>query len=138
LMTWSAIGLQDRIAALRMPRGPKGSAPHNTNYHRGADPSGPRDETVREWLVRHHQTPRLIEMLWEPLAVAALNQSIDVASAAPFARVLEEMLGNNPRDASLAVPVKPLDETYALPARDYIEQHGGNVMTNSPARVACG
>jgi zeta-carotene desaturase len=74
-------------------------------------------------------------MLWEPLAVAALNQSIDVASAGPFARALAEMLGNNRRDASLALPLKPLDEMYALPAREYIEMHGGEVRTNSPARI---
>ncbi len=135
LMTWSAIGWRDRIAALRIPRGPKGSAPHEINNRRGADPSGPREETVRQWLVRHHQTPRLIEMLWEPLAVAALNQSIDVASAVPFARALAEMLGNNRRDASLALPLKPLDEMYVLPARAYIEMHGGEVRTNSPAKI---
>ena len=135
LITWSALSWRDRLAALRMPRGPQGSAPNDIDYRRGADPSGPHEETVREWLVRNHQTPRLIEMLWEPLAVAALNQSIDVASAAPFARALAEMLGNNRRDASLALPLKPLDEMYALPARAYIERQSGEVRTDSPARI---
>jgi zeta-carotene desaturase len=121
LMTWSALGWQDRLAALRIPRGPRGAAPLG--------------ETVREWLIRHHQSARLIEMLWEPLAVAALNQSIDVAASGPFARALLEMLGSNPRDASLALPLKPLDEMYALPARAYIENHGGEVRTNAPSRV---
>jgi hypothetical protein len=78
----------------------------------------------------------LIEVLWEPLAVAALNQSIDIAAAAPFARVLSEMLGSHPRDASLAVPVKPLDELYALPAKAFVESRGGEVRTNCPARIA--
>ncbi len=119
LMTWSALGWRDRVAALHI---------------RGAI-KDLQNGTVREWLVRNHQTPRLIEMLWEPLAVAALNQSIDVASAAPFARALAEMLGRHTRDASLALPLKPLDEMYALPARAYIEKHGGEVRTNSPARV---
>ena len=123
LMTWSALGWRDRIAALRIPR----------SVGRGFTPR--QNDTVREWLVGNHQTPRLIEMLWEPLAVAALNQSIDVASAGPFARALAEMLGNNRRDASLALPLKPLDEMYALPAREYIEMHGGEVRTNAPARI---
>jgi zeta-carotene desaturase len=125
LMTWSALSWRDRIAALRMSRAAS---------HKGL----PHMETVREWLVRHHQTPRLVEMLWEPLAVAALNQSIDEASAAPFVRALSEMLGGSPRDASLALPLKPLDEMYARPARAYIEKHGGEVRTNSPASIACG
>jgi hypothetical protein len=34
------------------------------------------------------QTPRLSEVLWEPLAVAALNQSPHVAAAGPFVEVL--------------------------------------------------
>ena len=134
LMTWSALGWRDRITALRIPGAlsPVGRAfTARPASHKGL----PHGETVREWLLRYRQTPRLIEMLWEPLAVAALNQSIDVASATPFARALAEMLGNNRRDASLALPLKPLDEMYALPARAYIEMHGGEVRTNSPVKI---
>ena len=36
---------------------------------------------------------RLREWLWDPLAVAALNQSPDEAAAAPFVRVLAELFG---------------------------------------------
>jgi zeta-carotene desaturase len=89
-------------------------------------------------LVRHHQAPRLIELLWEPLAVAALNQSIDAAAAEPFARVLDAMLGGGPRGAALALPVTPLDEMYALPARAYIEARGGEVRTAAQAQIVCG
>ena len=127
LMTWSALGWRDRLAAIPVGR----AFTARRARHEGL----PHGETVREWLVGRHQTPRLIEMLWEPLAVAALNQPIDVASAAPFARALSEMLGSSPRDASLALPLKPLDEMYALPARAYIEKHGGEVRTNSPASI---
>jgi uncharacterized protein with NAD-binding domain and iron-sulfur cluster len=74
-------------------------------------------------------------MLWEPLAVAALNEPIDVASARPFERSLAEMLGSSPRDASIALPLKPLDELYVVPARKYLEQHGSEVRTNAPARI---
>ena len=133
LMTWSALGWRDRIAAMRIRSAIRRAGPSGVG--RGFTPR--QNDTVREWLVRNHQTPRLIEMLWEPLAVAALNQSIDVASAGPFARALAETLGNNRRDASLALPLKPLDEMYALPAREYIEMHGGEVRTNSPARIEC-
>jgi len=129
VMTWGALRWRDRIAIVHVGRALRA---------RPASLQGAPHETVRGWLVRHRQTPRLIEMLWEPLAVAALNQSIDVASAQPFARVLIEMLGGNPRDASIGLPLKPLDEMYALPARDYIERHGGQVRTNCAARVAFG
>ena len=48
------------------------------------------------------QTPRLIALLWEPLAVAALNQPIDAAAAAPFALVIDRILES--RAASVAGP----------------------------------
>jgi len=131
LITWSALSWRDRLAAMRIRAAIRRAG--SGRVGRGFTPR--QNDTVREWLVRNHQTPRLIEMLWEPLAVAALNQSIDVASAAPFARALAEMLGNNRRDASLALPLKPLDEMYALPARAYIERQSGEVRTDSPARI---
>jgi zeta-carotene desaturase len=121
LATWSALDWRDRVSALRV----------------GRAFTVRRNETVRSWLVRRGQTPRLVEMLWEPLAVAALNQSIDVAAAEPFTRVLAEMLGDDPRDASLAMPMKPLDELYTLPAKAYIEARGGEVRTSAQARIQC-
>ena len=74
-------------------------------------------------------------MLWEPLALAALNQSVRVAAAPPFAAVLAQMLGGGPKDASLALPACPLDQLYAEPARRFIEERGGEVRIGCPARV---
>jgi predicted NAD/FAD-binding protein len=111
LMTWRALGWSDRLAALRMraaireSRGPAGSAPHESSGGRGFMPG---QETVREWLTRHHQTPRLIEMLWEPLAVAALNQSIDVAAAAPLHACSPKCLAAFARCLP-CTPIKPLE-----------------------------
>jgi squalene-associated FAD-dependent desaturase len=91
--------------------------------------------TVADWLDRHGQTGRLREWLWEPLAVAALNQEPEEASAAPFVTVLGHMFGSDPRAASIALPVTPLHEMYALPAQRYIEERGGEVRLNSLSRI---
>jgi hydroxysqualene dehydroxylase len=125
VMTWNALGWRDRLSALKMRAALADSA-------RAAFPI---QLTVRQWLIEHQQTPRLIEMLWEPLAVAALNQPIDRAGAAAFAAVLRPMFGGTPRDAALALPSKPLDEMYAGPARSYIEERGGDVRVSSPATI---
>jgi squalene-associated FAD-dependent desaturase len=93
------------------------------------------DETVDEWLTRHGQRGRLREWLWEPLAVAALNQSPKEASAGPFVKALAEMFGPSQSDASLVLPLKPLHEMYALPAKRYVEARGGEVRLNALARV---
>ena len=92
-------------------------------------------ETVENWLIRNGQTARLREMLWDPLALAALNQPPAHAAAPSFARVLAEMFGPDPRAAAIALPTRPLHEMYAEPARAYIERHGGTVRTGAPATV---
>lgn len=118
---WKGIGWGDRAALFHM---------------RDID-DGPAGETVRQWLVRHRQTPRLVELLWEPLAVAALNQSIDEASGVAFAGVLRRMFTDDRRACALGLPLKALDELYAIPAREYIERAGGAVRVNAPGRVTC-
>ena len=128
VVSWSALGWRDRLAVLRMRGAIRGP---------GRSPSPGESETVRQWLLRYRQTSRLIELLWEPLAVAALNQSIDSAAAASFLGVLERMFSGGPRGAALALPLKPLDEVYAHPAREYIERHGGSVRTGATARIEC-
>jgi predicted NAD/FAD-binding protein len=92
-------------------------------------------EMVENWLIRNGQTSRIREMLWEPLALAALNQPPRQAAAPAFARVLGEMFGDDPRAAAIALPTKPLHLMYAEPARAYIEKHGGAVRTGASAKV---
>ena len=74
-------------------------------------------------------------MLWNPLALAALNQPPDQAAAPAFARVLAEMLSGDPRAAAIALPTKPLHMMYAEPARSFIESRGGQVRTGTIAKI---
>ena len=92
-------------------------------------------DTVLDWLRAHGQSHGLITALWEPLAVAALNQPIDQAAAEPFVRVLREMFSTDKTAASLVLPRRPLHEMYAEPARAFIERAGGEVRTGALARV---
>jgi len=121
VMRWSALDWRDRVALLRMRDAKRGPADASL--------------TVRQWLAELGQTPRLVELLWEPLAVAALNQSIDEASGAMFAAVLVGMFTTDRRDSALGLPRKPLDELYAEPARRHVERSGGEVRTGAQARV---
>src|SRR5262249_7210385 len=93
------------------------------------------DETVENWLVRNGQTSRLREMLWDPLALAALNQSPAEAAAPMFAAVLARMFGSDSRAAAIALPAAPLHLMYAEPARAYIESHGGAIEAGVAAKV---
>jgi squalene-associated FAD-dependent desaturase len=133
VMDWDALTWKDRFAALRMaqPLRVAGRQIKGDNRRIAASPG----ETVRSWLIRNGQTDRLREMLWDPLALAALNQPPELAAAPPFARVLGEMFGPDPTAAALVLPTRPLDAMYAAPARTFLEAHGGTVILGAAAKV---
>ena len=122
VLEWDALAWPDRLSVLGLGRA----------IRRQLASSG---ETVENWLIRNGQTARIREMLWDPLALAALNQSPDRAAAPVFARVLGEMFSSDPRAAAIAVPARPLHQMYAEPAREYLERHGHQVRTGVTARV---
>lgn len=127
VLDWSALAWADRLSIFRMAR-PLRLARRALRPGASVVAASP-GETVENWLIRNGQTARLREMLWEPLAVAALNQPISQAAAPPFARVLAEMFGSDPRAASIVLPTVPLDAMYGEPARRFIEERGGTVLT---------
>ena len=133
LMEWDALRWADRLSALRM--GPVIRLAQQQLRGRTDRIAASPEETVEDWLVRNGQRRRLREMLWEPLALAALNQPADEAAAPPFARVLAEMFGRDPQASALGLPARSLVETYAEPARLYIETRGGKVRTNALATL---
>jgi squalene-associated FAD-dependent desaturase len=132
VLEWDALSWRDRLSVLGMAAPLKNARRELQGAPVKAASAG---ETVENWLVRNGQTPRLRELLWDPLALAALNQPPDQASAPPFARVLAEMFGDDPRAAAIGLPTTPLHLMYAEPAREYIERRGGMVRTGATAKV---
>jgi squalene-associated FAD-dependent desaturase len=124
VLAWDALNWSDRWSMLRIGRALRGG---------GLVVPG---ETVRQWLTRHHQSGRLCRLFWEPLALAALNQPIDDASAEMFVAVTSRMFGSAPDAAALLVPAVPLDELYALPARRFLEHRANAVTTHAKAAIA--
>ncbi|HXW08944.1 MAG TPA: hydroxysqualene dehydroxylase HpnE [Vicinamibacterales bacterium] len=133
VLGWNALPWGDRLSVLRLAR-PLRLARRELERD-GHVSVGPGTPTVAAWLTRYGQGPRLREWLWEPLAVAALNQSPETAGAEPFVRVLAGMFGSDPSDAALVMPAVPLHQMYAEPARTWIEARGGVVRTGALARV---
>jgi squalene-associated FAD-dependent desaturase len=123
VLAWDALGWRERLSVLKAGSALRGG---------GDKPAG---VSVRQWLAQIGQAERLCQLFWEPLALAALNQSIDQAEASAFIRVLERVFGPDPSCAALVLPAVPLDKLYAEPARQWIEARGGQVRVNAPARV---
>ena len=125
ILGWDALPLREKLGIARVAGDLR-----RRSARRRDDPA-----TVADWLTRRGQVGRIRDWLWEPLAVAALNQPVAEAAAAPFIEVLGRMFGGARTDASIALPAVPLHEMYAAPARRYIETHGGEVRLNALARV---
>lgn len=151
ILRWTALSWADRLSVFRLAlplrreqaalvarAATDRRAEPGTGFLAGDGATRPDEtpeETVEQWLIRHGQSPRLREMLWDPLALAALNQPSAVASASLFARVLAEMFGPDRAAASMVLPTKPLDAMYAEPARAFIEARGGEVRTGADTSV---
>ena len=130
VLQWRALDWHDRLRVLRV------AVPLLRARSRLAKGEADRTPgTVAEWLTRYGQQGRLREWLWEPLAVAALNQSPREAAAGPFVSVLGLMFGPDRRSSSMVLPACPLHEMYAAPARAYIEARGGAVRLNALSRI---
>ncbi len=133
VLDWDGISWRDRLsvfamaAPLKLAR--RSLAPGSTLQ--AASPG----ETVENFLLHHGQSARMCQMLWNPLALAALNQRPEQAAAPTFVRVLAEMFGSDAKAAAIAFPARPLQEMYAEPARDYLTARGSEVRTGTTAKV---
>ena len=132
ILEWEALSWRDRLSVLGMATPLKNA---RRELEGSAVKAASPDETVENWLIRNGQTPRLRELLWDPLALAALNQPPQQAAAPLFSRVLAEMFSDDPRAAAIALPTRPLHLMYAEPAREYIESHGGAVRTGAVSTI---
>ncbi len=130
---WDALSWRDRWSVLRMAA-PIRIAQQQLAGHVERLAASP-GETVTQWLIRNGQTDRIREMLWDPLALAALNQRADIAAAPVFARVLAEMFTADPKDSAIMLPTRPLDEVFAVPAHRFIDARGGTVATGRLAQI---
>ena len=132
VLKWDALSWADRLSILRMA--PSLQAARRELARTGRVALG-GEITVSNWLRDRGQTEKLTAWLWEPLALAALNQAPDEALATPFVRVLAEMFGPDRTASAIALPIRPLHAMYAEPARAFIERRGGSVRTGALARV---
>jgi squalene-associated FAD-dependent desaturase len=133
VFAWNAIPWKERLGALRLA-GPLLKARRQLRASHVVSVE-PHDVTVQQWLDYHRQGSVLQEWLWHPLAVAALNQQPADAAADAFVRILAEMFAPDPTAAAVVLPLRPLHEMYAEPARTFITANRGEVRTSALARV---
>ena len=86
----------------------------------------PSSLTVTEWLIQLNQSPLARESLWNPMVIAALNESPDRASADSFLKVLREAFAH-PDDGRIGLARGGLSALYAEPAYSWLQNHGAIV-----------
>jgi hydroxysqualene dehydroxylase len=90
----------------------------------------PNDITVAELLAQHQQNTALVQKLWGPLCIAALNTPIHKASAQVLLNVLRDALNQSRADSDMLLPRIDFTALFPQRAANYIEQHGGKVFTS--------
>jgi squalene-associated FAD-dependent desaturase len=92
-----------------------------------------RAQTVAAWLAG---TPRaLLDRVWYPLCVAALNTPPEQADAVVFRRVLRDSLFAARGDSDMLIPRMDLSRVFPDAAADTVRRAGGTVATASPVRA---
>ncbi|MDR2031739.1 MAG: hydroxysqualene dehydroxylase HpnE, partial [Azoarcus sp.] len=85
--------------------------------------------TVTDLLVGCRQPPKLRNLIWEPLCLAALNTPAHEASAQIFANILRDTLAAPSASASeLLIPRVDLSELFPVPAARYLATREGRIF----------
>ena len=85
------------------------------------------DRSVAILLREHEQPQRVIDLLWEPLCLAALNTPLERASARVFVNVLKDSLGAHAGASELLIPRTDLTELFPVQAARYLAKRRGRI-----------
>jgi squalene-associated FAD-dependent desaturase len=89
-----------------------------------------KDLAASEFLALHDQSATLIEKLWEPLCIAALNTPVQIASAQVLLNVLRDALNQQRADSDMLIPHLDFSALFPERAASYVKIHGGHVLTS--------
>jgi squalene-associated FAD-dependent desaturase len=89
------------------------------------------DCSVSTLLDRFDQTPRLIQLMWRPLCLAALNTAPERASARVFLNVLRDSLGARRSASDMLLPKVDLSALFPERAAEFIARRGGTICTGA-------
>lgn len=122
LLTAKGLSFSDRLAAINFMRALKAA-----NFR--VEPG----ETVANLLSTHNQPAKLIQYLWQPLTISALNTPMHTASAQVFVNVLRDALASTREASDLILPQADLSALFPDAAARWLAGHGSEVL--SGARV---
>lgn len=87
--------------------------------------------TVEQWLDQLKQSDNIKTRFWNPMVIATLNQSPDIASARMLKVVLQEAFGGDSKSANIGISSVGLSDLYTDGAAGFIKSKGGDVQTGA-------
>lgn len=126
LLTLKGLSIQDKICALRFSR-----RLEKTNF------TIDDDFSVADLLAQYNQSAALIQALWEPLCIGALNTHLHEASAQIFLRTLGDSFRHARNDSDLLLTRVNLGSLFPEPAADYIEKNNGSIRLGQRVSALC-
>jgi squalene-associated FAD-dependent desaturase len=87
------------------------------------------DCSVSSLLKQHNQPVTLVDKLWSPLCIAALNTPPVTASAQVFLNVLRDSLVRRRADSDMILPSRDLSALFPEPAAAYVRARGGQIFS---------
>lgn len=118
LLSAKGLNWAERLAAIRLLRALKKS-----RFKVDARMS------VAEFLRTHQQPTKLIQFLWQPLTISALNTPLATASAQVFANVLRDALAAGRAASDLIFPKVDLSQLFPDPAAHWLAGKGATVKS---------
>jgi squalene-associated FAD-dependent desaturase len=116
LLLAEGLGFKDKLAAARF-----------MNILKDCAFRLPADEPTSALLQRHHQPAALVDKLWAPICIAALNTPLEQASAQVFCNVLRDSLAGERADSDLVMNRTDLGRLVPDAAQVFLVQRGSQV-----------
>jgi hydroxysqualene dehydroxylase len=121
IMGSRALSMDEKIALLRLTRALVQAPPTPGT-------------TVVQWLAQLQQPKKLIDLMWEPLAVAALNTAPHEADAVVYHRVLAATLTGGSSASDYLLPKAGLSGLLPAPAEQWLINKGVQIHLRQPVR----
>lgn len=117
------LNFSERINAIKLMRYLK-----NNDYQITAD------KPLVLFLINHLQSKKLIQYLWEPLCLAALNTPLEKASTRVFLNVLRDSFSGSKHHSDFLLPRLDLSQILAEPLANFVQSKGGTIKFNQRVR----
>jgi squalene-associated FAD-dependent desaturase len=96
--------------------------------------AGDRDEPFLPWLVRHGQTPRVVDRFWALVLVSALNETVERVGLRYARKVFVDGFLTHRRGFEVEVPTVPLGRLYGDEMRAWLASLGVTLRLDCGAK----